>query len=281
MTATIVVGVDGSEQSLDAVRWAVAFGEATGGTVRAVLVWSLLDQHHADAVRFDPAYGEDDALADLGRFLEQAVGERAAGVERSAPCDLPVEGLLEAARGASLLVVGARGLGGFRGLLLGSVSRKVLERSTAPVAVIRTGLPADGGRVLVGVDGSAESMAALRWAAATASATGRTLAVLHAWMVPWPIDLQTHAMALAVCREEGERVLRDAVAAVPDDVKVEPILVEGGAASALLEEAAQDTSLLVVSTRGRGGPLAALLGSVSHQLAHHAPVPLVVVPTKA
>ena len=278
MAEIIVVGVDGSKESLTALRWANEQAAGRDATVRAVMVWSLLAQHPQPGEPFDPGYDDDAALADLDRAGVAALGDDAAAVDRQVVCDLPVEGLLSAALDADLLVVGARGRGGFKGLLLGSVSRKVLERSAVPVAVVRGPAPGAGGRVLVGVDGSASSMAALRWAAREAGRRGATLAVLHAWSVPWPVDLQAHAMVLATMEEQGKKTLADAVAAVPDDVKVEGILLEGGAAASLLEASRSGTELLVVASRGRSGPLASLLGSVSHHLASHAPVPLVVLP---
>ena len=281
MAGTIVVGVDGSEQSVEAVRWAEEEARLRGATLRAVLVWSLLDQRLQDGEAFDPRYGETEALAALDRALAEALGDRRADVERAAPCDLPATGLLDAARDADLLVVGARGVGGFRGLLLGSVSRKVLERSTAPVAVVRHPSPAEPGRVVVGVDGSASSLEAVRWAAREAAARGRTLAVVHAWSVPWPVDLQAQDAVVRMCHDEARKVLAAGVAAAEaaaPELDVEPLLLQGGAAKALLEIASHSSELLVVSSRGRSGPLAGLLGSVSHQLAHHSPVPLVVLP---
>lgn len=278
MTEIIVVGVDGSKESLAALRWASDLAAGRDATVRAVLVWSLLDQHPQPGERFDPGYDDAAALADLDQAVTAELGDAAAAVERHVTCDLPVDGLLTAGLDADLLVVGARGRGGFKGLLLGSVSRKVLERATVPVAVVRGPAPGAGGRVLVGVDGSASSMAALRWAAHEAGRRGATLAVLHAWSVPWPVDLQAHAMVLATMEEQAKKTLAAAVAAVPDDVKVEGILLEGGAAASLLEASRSGTELLVVASRGRSGPLASLLGSVSHHLASHAPVPLVVLP---
>lgn len=279
MAETFVVGVDGSEESLDAVRWAAELGRTCGATVRAVLVWSLFAQPHAGGESFDPAYRESDALAELDRFLDKAVGDGRAAIERAAPCDLPVEGLLDAGRDGDLLVVGARGLGGFKGLLLGSVSRRLLERSPVPVAVVRGPVPAAGRRIVVGIDGSAEGDAALAWAAHLARRTGQRLALVHAWMVPWPAETVVSAEVVEAFRDEAQRVLDTAVASVGDGVEVEPVLVAGGAARSLIEEAAHDTALVVVGTRGKGGALAALLGSVSHQLAHHTAVPLVVVPS--
>ena len=96
-------------------------------------VWSYLDQSGAT---FDPTYGEDDAR----RLLDEAVA--AAGipagvdVERRTVNDLPARGLLDSAADADLLVVGARGRGGFRGLLLGSVSQQAAQHAPCPVVIV-------------------------------------------------------------------------------------------------------------------------------------------------
>ena len=136
----IVVGVDGSEGSRAALRWAVEEGRLRSAPVEAVLVWSYLDQHRArpDDPEFRPDYGEDDARQALATVVQEAVGD-AAGVElvQTTVCDLPARGLLDAASGADLLVVGARGIGGFKGLLLGSVSQQVVAHAPCAVVIVR------------------------------------------------------------------------------------------------------------------------------------------------
>ena len=118
---TIVVGVDGSAGGTQALKWAAREAQVRGWRLTAVMAWGLLDQHQATpAATFDPEYGAAEAQAALDALIVQAVGEGASSqVERRAVCDLASRALIEAAMGASLLVVGARGLGGFRGLLLG------------------------------------------------------------------------------------------------------------------------------------------------------------------
>ena len=108
----------------------------------------------------------------------------AAAVERRTVCEIPAPGLLDAAEGADLLVVGARGQGGFGGLLLGSVSQQCLHHATGADrdGPRRGGRGESGaGRVVVGVDGSAGSAGALRWALADAAARGAVLEVVSAW----------------------------------------------------------------------------------------------------
>lgn len=134
----IVVGVDGSEGADRALRYAVEEAGRRGSTVEAVLVWALLDQPGVPEERqFDPAFGEAKARAYLDAAVERAVGDHpGVTVTPVVVCDLPARGLLEAAAGADLLVVGARGLGGFAGLLLGSVSQQVVNHAPCPVVVV-------------------------------------------------------------------------------------------------------------------------------------------------
>jgi nucleotide-binding universal stress UspA family protein len=131
---TIVVGVDGSEGSRRALRWAVQEARLHGAQVRAVLAWTYLDQPQG---RFDAAYRERDARALLDRVLGEVVGDGPdVEIERIVVCELPVRALLDAARGADLLVVGSRGIGGFKGLLLGSVGQQVVQHAPCPVVVV-------------------------------------------------------------------------------------------------------------------------------------------------
>ena len=130
----------------------------------AVLSWGFLDQHHAEPdVPFDPNFTERDAAAALDVYVERAVGvERAGRVHRLAACELPAPALIAAAADASLLVLGARGLGGLKGLLLGSVSQHCLHHASSPVAIVRTPptprtSEVEMEQIIVGVDGSQPS----------------------------------------------------------------------------------------------------------------------------
>ncbi|QGG96183.1 universal stress protein [Actinomarinicola tropica] len=131
--ARIVVGIDGSAGGDEALRWALDEARRAGATLEVVLAWSHLEQ---PAGEFRPDYGADDAHAALRAAVDR-VGD-AAGVDvlLTAVNDLPARALIEAARRADLLVVGSRGLGGFTGLLLGSVSQQVSSHSSVPVVVV-------------------------------------------------------------------------------------------------------------------------------------------------
>jgi len=277
----IVVGVDGSEGSAVALRWAVEEGRLRQAPVVAVMAWGYLDQHHAvQGAAFDPEYGEPQAEEALAAAVEAAVGERAADVEQVVVNDLAPAALLATAEADDLLVVGARGLGGFKGLLLGSVSQRVLAEATCPVAVIRPDQVREDGPVVVGVDASATARRALDWAAAEARARGARLRVVHAWTAPfvggYPFGGATFDHRLV---EEGARELLDEVVASADvsGLTVEKVLVYGTGGAALLDEG-KDASVLVVGSRGLTGITRWLLGSVSHQVVHHAEGVVVVVP---
>ena len=292
--AHIVVGVDGSEQSAEALRWASRAAALRDAPLTAVLAWGFLDQHHTIVGDpFDPEYGSKDAEAALDAYVVAALGpDDAARVERKVVCDLAAAALLGAAETADLLVVGARGLGGFRGLLLGSVSQHCVHHATCPVAIIRGAHAArpdaDVGtpRVVVGIDGSTGARQALRWAIAEARFRGAVLDVVHAWHPPY---LGGHPYAVPVPDPDlyegaARQVLHDALAA--EDVTglsrpVEEILTLAGSAASALLEASKGADLIVVGSRGLGGFGELLLGSVSHQVAHHATCPVVIVPPGA
>lgn len=139
------------------------------------------------------------------------------------------------------------------------------------------------GRIVVGVDGSPGSDAALRWALTEAHLRGASIDAVHAWTYPYVADVAYLARA-SIDREEvaasAKEVLREALARVADEAKgirIDEIVVEGSA-SHMLTEAAKGADLLVLGTRGHGGFSGLLLGSVSQQAAHHATCPVVIVP---
>ncbi|WP_037862974.1 universal stress protein [Streptomyces sp. NRRL S-340] len=138
----VVVGVDGSDSSKQALRWAVRQAGLTGGTVEALTAWDL-PQFHGALGWLPPSSSDEAAIkARAHSSLVQVVGET---VGDPPPVDLRTEArygtaadvLLTAAHGASLLVVGSRGLGGFSGLLLGSVAQHCVQQASCPVVVVR------------------------------------------------------------------------------------------------------------------------------------------------
>jgi nucleotide-binding universal stress UspA family protein len=133
----IVVGVDGSPSSVRALRWAIRQAGRTGSVVDAICAWQYPVSYGWAVTEPDPGIG---TLA--GEALEKAIAEarqtdesveiRPHVIEAS-----PAQALIDAAKGADLLVVGSRGHGGFTGILLGSVSQHCVHHAPCPVLVIR------------------------------------------------------------------------------------------------------------------------------------------------
>ena len=134
----IVVGVDGSENGLAALRWAIEEGQLRHASVEAVLAW----QYPNTGVEFmpytDAGQFEDTAKQTLSAALRAVCPDEATQplVEQLVVQDSPAQALVGAAKGADLLVVGSRGRGGFAGLLLGSVSAQCVHHAPCPVVVV-------------------------------------------------------------------------------------------------------------------------------------------------
>jgi nucleotide-binding universal stress UspA family protein len=194
--------------------------------------------------------------------------------------------LVDSAEDVDLVVVGSRGLGGFKELLLGSISYRTAAHATAPVAVIREGSDDLDGRrgIVVGIDGSRAARRALRWACDEAGRRGVGVTVVHAYDLPTDSSLmgmvtptlERYRTGLA---DEAVALVDRAIADVdlPTSTDVERVVKPGMPAAVLLSHAGGER-LLVVGTHGRGAIGRALLGSVSHQCLHHASGPVVVVP---
>jgi nucleotide-binding universal stress UspA family protein len=294
----IVVGVDGSRAGFEAVGWAVREAERRRTGVRlvhAVPVWSM------EMSQIGP-------YAEVGRWMRECAAgvlAEAAGRVSQEDAGVPVESeclpgdprpvLIEAAAGADLLVVGNHGLGGFRGLLVGSVAIAVSGRAPCPVVVVsgvsqapgeeespssRGEEPAEiGDEVVVGVDGSEGGAAAIGFAFAEASIRGVELRAVHAWNSLAP---GTGFDPIPVVPEDGaeRRLLAEALEPWQDrypEVKVNEQADRGHPVD-VLRNASAGASLVVVGSRGRGGMAGLLLGSVSHAVLHHADGPVAIVP---
>lgn len=136
-----------------------------------------------------------------------------------------------------------------------------------------TGSTGSDARIVVGVDGSPASKAALNWAIRQGARSGAVVeAVIAYYWFPMPVEAIDF-------RTLARKLVDEAIFEAPDPgapVKIVPKVIHGSPAKTLLQEAA-DADLLVVGSRGHGAVSSALLGSVSHQCVHHAPCPVVVV----
>lgn len=138
--APIVVAVDGSDSSLDALRHGIRVASAFNAPLEAVTVWHFPYVAYAPMpVPWDP---ENDAKAILESSLQKVFGaDRPPWLSWHISEGLPAETLIRECKGAGMLVMGSRGHGGFSGLLLGSVSSQCAEHAECPVLVVHGSPP--------------------------------------------------------------------------------------------------------------------------------------------
>lgn len=272
----VVVGVSATDSGATALDWGLRHAELRDLPLLAVRAWDIPSygsyysvggalrstdpEHHLAEQRI----AQDSLDAALGRRASTApLPARAAAHEGR-----PAEVLLSAADKAALLVVGTRGAGALTRLVhLGSVSASVLHDAHVPVAIVpqQARVPDVAAPVVVGWDGSAPSTAALRWAVEQARVAGAPL-----------VPVAVHGRGDAGDQADERAALQAAVTeAGGSDLRVEPQVRVGHAAEELMT-VAQDASLLVLGSRGRGGFSRLLVGSTSTQCAGHAPCPMVV-----
>jgi len=289
MTRSVVVGVDGSASSLAAVDVAAREAQLRGLPLRVVhaFVWPYLGAPLGPSPYGPPEGGLQN---DAERLLAEAVQQAARAVPGlDVESEIVTGGatavLLEESPAAALVVLGDRGLGGFTGLIVGSVAVQLTAHAHCPVLVVR-GRPNPSGPLVLGVDGSPEAWPAVLQAFDEASLRGAELVALHAWLDPVPAQLgDVLPVVYDVDQVEAEemRLLAEAVAGCRErypDVVVHEELVRARARDALMERSAQ-AQLLVVGSRGRGGVRGLLLGSVSQDALHEADCPVLVVPSPA
>lgn len=289
MSDPVIVGVDGSASSLDAVELAAREARLRGVPLRIVHAFGRPAAHLPSAVA--PANPADYRLEPMVRRVLACAEERAhaaaPGIEvtRSAVPGEALAMLEIESRSATLAVVGSRGLSGFAGLLLGSTAVHLAAHGHCPLMVVR-GRPVPTGPVLLAVDGSEEGETAVEFAFAEAAVRKAPLVALHVWNT-WserafegPGDPLT-AVVVDVdhLRDAEQHLLDETVAprqgAFPQ-VVVERRLVRSRIRPALID-ASRSAQLVVAGARGRGGFTGLLLGSVSQALLHHAHCPITVV----
>ncbi|MEV6979654.1 universal stress protein [Sphaerisporangium sp. NPDC051017] len=267
----IVVGVDGSESSLAAAWWAAEDALRRGAAIRLVHVREPRPEtsppHLCDEVldRAVEAIRRRSPAIPVTPFL--ATGE-------------VVGTLRQESENAVETVIGSRGTGGFAGLILGSVGLGLAGHAADPVVVVRRPAPAIFGEIVVGVDGSAHSEAALEYAFEQARLRPAKLHAVYTWPMPM---LSPYAAGYTDVVEggfaEGSRRAWEFVAPWRDkypDVEFQTTTVCGYPVS-VLTDVSRTADLLVVGSRGLGAVGSALLGSVSHGVLHHAHCPVAIV----
>ena len=272
----IVVAYDGSPDAQTALTWAARTAVQTQQRVVAVVATAT------DELMPQRALLWGDKLADVQATAERIIGEvplTDAAVELRPGPVVPV--LLEAAQGAALLVAGSRGHGQVAGTVTGSVSQHLARHATCPVVVARPVAHPAAHRIVVGVDGSGGSDAAVEFACRRAEITGEDVVLIHGWRDNSATGTTRREVPAAFMERiaEEERLLAEAVAGVRaehPDVHLIPEAIPVVAWRALADASAAAT-LVVVGSRGRGAFAGMLLGSVSQQVLHHADCPVAVV----
>ncbi|MGW0285742.1 universal stress protein [Streptomyces sp. NPDC003236] len=287
MTKPVVVRVDGSPSSLDAVEVAAREAGLRGAELRLVHAFGWPAVHLPpggppwNPVAAGAREMVDGTLVQAERRAREAVPELA--VTREVAAGEPLMVLEIESHTASLVVVGSRGLGGFGGLLLGSTGVHLSAHGRCPVLVVR-GRPDPDGPVLLASDGSPAGEAAVGLAFDEASLRGADLLALRVWNT-WSDDAGEPAHPLDVVTDAGrlqaleERLLEESLRPWRErrpEVGVERRVVRSRVRPALIE-ASGGAQLLVAGARGRGGFTGLLLGSVSQALLHHAHCPVTVV----
>ncbi len=287
---TIVVGVDGSPQSGNALKWATELARAEHRPLTLVHAINAVTPAYTDAAIAFPRESRE-ALETSGHaVLAQAREE----VERLAPglnvtevfrLEDPREVLLDLSREANMVVVGSRGRGKLRSLLLGSVGVALVRHALCPVVVHRpgrTGAVTNG--VLVGADASAESLEVLEFAYRQASVRGLPLTVLHCFQHVPTAAYGSYVMPAVVADVESERLgLAESMAGFAEkypDVHLHTELTDGAAQDALVRLGEQ-MDLIVIGSHQAGRVSRMLFGMVSVSVVEHATCPVAVVPLPA
>ena len=292
MAKHLIVGIDGSPESETAMGWALE--EAIRRDLEVELVYALAVPVVSDAYGMVMTRPDIDELTDYSRKLldaalasAQALAPGLAVTARLASGP-PAAVLIEASKRAEGLVVGTRGLGAISGRLLGSVSVRLAGKSVCPVFIVPPEWrehPLPDAPVLVGVDGSEHSDAALHLALEEARCRGVGLTVLSAYHVPWlarPVEPALIAEFEQSERWLAEKTIGESLARVKGhnyaDVPIEQVAVKALPADALVE-ASRRAVLTVVGSRGRRSFSRAILGSVSRSLMQDAVRPVAVAHT--
>ena len=295
----LVVGVDGSPGSRAALGHALTTAARRGGDVEVVCTFPLilswtggapLDVPHADVIRDETEAVTRDLVAEVRADPAVAVvpGVGEVPVTLRVTVGPAAQELVDRSRDADLLVVGSRGRGAVRSALLGSVALHCATHAHCPVVVVRptaVGRPQQA-RIVVGLDGSDRSRAALVAAVDEAGRRGADVVAVAAYQpvdywadpsnLPFPSPDEIRADVLRGARAVVREVLSTTgLPGVPvPHVRIE---VMQGAAADLLVEVAEEADLLVVGSRGRGALRGLLLGSVALHCVLHATCPVLVV----
>jgi len=293
-TRPVVVGVDGSEESLRAVEWAALEAERRRSPLRIVSAPAVPPRMRL------PQSPPETVTAALRGISARALAAAITRCEEIAPgllidTDLlsgaPALAVTDSGAGASMLVVGARGLGGFAAMLLGSVSRYTATHASCPVVVVREDSMAVHREIAVGIRDPHDTTEAVAFAFEEAALRGAELVVVHSWYA-FPAGLLATGATDAGRRanvdarqvaEHAAGSLAEAVSGWREKfpaVRVRQDVVQGHPARVLASYAAR-ADLVVLGRHGGGNASGPGIGSIQHAVLNHAGGPVAIVPSCA
>jgi nucleotide-binding universal stress UspA family protein len=287
--STILIGVDASDRSEDAIAFGGRLAEAADAAITVANAFPYSDFPSRSASETYRAALRDDALetVDAMRARLGAAADRAQGVVVANPSPAHALHKMADANRVSLIVVGSTHTGRVGRVLPGSTAERLLHGSPCSVAVVPKGYREHADdpirRIGVAYNQTDEAEAAVLAAAELARAIGASLEVIgvvgtEAYATP---ALMTGGASVAGLREDIERHVQESldaiVAELPADVPATSVRLTGGAAEALAERSA-DLDLLVTGSRGYGPLHSVLVGGFSGRLVRSAQCPVIVIP---
>jgi nucleotide-binding universal stress UspA family protein len=269
---SIVLGFDGGETSLVALDWVAVRAADHASRVEIVMIGGSI---------LGDDYPTDTRLLDAERRLQDVAPD--AEVDSHRLTGRMPDSLIERAREADLLVIGARRGHPLRSAMAGWMPLRIASRSRTPVVVVPQHWEPSAERFVVGVDDDDSSLAAVDFAAREAAAARAPLVLVHTWQMPVAqLEGSVALLPSPIEARAGHRkILRDIVQRVesvhPGVVTVQ-VLEQGSPASSLLQ-ATRGASLLVIGTHHRGLLAGALLGSTGQDVLSQCRIPVCVVPS--
>lgn len=274
---SIVAGYDGSAEAAAAIHWAAQQADLRGCPLHVVhcSIWPLLTRNLGPVPGVADSGLERSSQAILEEGIEKAnAAVPGLEVEGTLLHGLPAPHLAQMSAGQEMVTVGSRGLGGFLGLLVGSVSLELAATATCSVAVIRSDVhPA--GPVVVAVNGSG-SPAAVEDACAMASASRARLTVVH--VRPTPAGYRQRNPFDAAANVAAEKVVGSAVnraRALAPGIPVDGTVLADTSVPHAILKASTEARMLVVGTQGHSF-LRETIGSTAHAVLHHARGPVLI-----
>ena len=280
MTTDCVVGIDGSDVSVDALRWAARNRPRPTDPIVAVGAWHvplpmklLMAKRSFDVGRLGIAaeaqVAVDHAIA--------ALGDHDGSIERRVTEGHAASVLLTQSADAQMLVIGRRGDSELAHLVVGSVSRHCATHAVVPTVIVPPGYDEPRARtIVIGFDGSENACAALQWALDhfDDDATFRLIAAID--VSPW-LDVESTLQRFpAEVNAEEQRLTTAADSVDPERRATREILLHGPKQA--LAEASGTADIIVLGARGHGAIGSALLGSISTWMLHESPCPIAIVP---